>query len=72
MSWKRYQEETAKYFLSLGCDAKVNEKVIGARAEHYIDVLVRFKMFGFEIMWIIECKYWNTSVPKRRLWYLSQ
>lgn len=67
MNWKRYQEETAKFFRDLGCDAEVEAKVIGVRAEHKIDVWVRFKRFGLETKWVIECKCWNSAVPKQKV-----
>ena len=52
---------------SLGCNAEVEEKVTGARGEHKIDVWVRFKKFGFQIKWVIECKYWNSAVTKEKV-----
>ena len=67
MIWKRYQEETAKFYRDLGCDADVEAKVIGARAEHKVDVWVRFKRFGLETKWVIECKCWNSAVPKEKV-----
>lgn len=67
MNWRRYQEETAEFFRSLGCEADVEAKVPGARAEHRIDVWVRFKKFGLETKWVVECKYWNSSVTKEKV-----
>jgi len=67
MDWKQYQELTAEFFRSLGCDAAVEAKIDGARAQHRIDVWVRFKKFGLEARWIIECKCWSTSVPKEKV-----
>lgn len=67
MDWKQYQNETAEFFRSLGCDAEVEAKVVGVRAEHKIDVWVRFKKFGLETRWVIECKYWNSAVPKEKV-----
>src|SRR3972149_6255903 len=67
MDWKQYQDETSEFFRSLGCDAEVEAKVVGVRAEHKIDVWVRFKKFGLETRWVIECKYWNSAVPKEKV-----
>jgi hypothetical protein len=67
MNWRQYQEQTAEFFRSLGCDAEVEAKVAGARAEHKIDVWVRFKKFGLETKWVIECKHWNSAVPKEKV-----
>lgn len=67
MDWKQYQNETAEFFRSLGCDVEIEAKVAGMRAEHKIDVWVRFKKFGLETRWAIECKYWNSAVPKEKV-----
>ncbi len=67
MYWKRYQEETASFFRSLGCDVEVDATVKGARAKHKVDVLVRFRRFGLETKWVVECKLWQTSVPKEKV-----
>ncbi len=71
MSWKKFQKDVAEFFRSLGCDAVEDALVVGVRAKHKIDVLVRFKRFGIEIKWVIECKYWNTSVPKEKVLALA-
>lgn len=67
MNWRRHQEVTAGLFRSLGCSAEVDKLVIGARAEHKIDVWVVFSKFGFQNKWAIECKYWNSNVPKEKV-----
>jgi len=67
MNWKQYQDETAEFFRGLGCDADVDVKVAGVRAEHKVDVWVRFRRFGFETKWVIECKYWKSAVPKEKV-----
>lgn len=67
MNWRRYQEQTAEFFRSLGCEVDVEVKVPGARAEHKIDVWVRFKKFGLETKWVVECKHWNSGVTKEKV-----
>jgi len=67
MTWRQLQEDTAELFRSLGCDAQVEASVAGARAEHKIDVWVHFKKFGIEAKWVIECKDWNSPVPKEKV-----
>jgi hypothetical protein len=67
MDWRQYQEETAEFFRSLGCEADVEAKVPGVRTEHKIDVWVRFNKFGIETKWVVECKYWNSSVTKEKV-----
>lgn len=67
MTWRQFQEETAEFFRSLGCSAQIEAKIIGARAEHKIDVWVRFTKFGLETKWVIECKDWNSAIPKEKV-----
>lgn len=69
--WKEYQEEIAQYFRSLGCKAEVNMTIKGARAEHEVDVFVEFDKFGVKNKWIIECKYWNSRIPKEKVLVLK-
>src|SRR5690242_13797794 len=67
MTWRQLQDQTAEFFRSLGCEAEVEASIAGARAEHRIDVWVRFMKFGLETKWVIECKDWNSSVPKEKV-----
>lgn len=62
--WKKYQEEAASYFRSLGLDASTDVTVNGVRTNHDVDVLVRSHHVGFNITWIVECKRWKTAVSK--------
>jgi Restriction endonuclease len=34
---------------------------------HRIDVWVRFRKFGLEIKWVIECKHWTSAVSKEKV-----
>ena len=72
MKWQQFQDHTAEFFRSLGCHAQVEAKVTGARVEHKIDVWVRFNKFGLETKWVIECKDWNSTVPKEKVLYSSR
>lgn len=63
-NWKEYQEEAAQFFRNLGLDAQTDVTVQGVRTKHAIDVLVRSHHLGFDVTWIVECKYWATSVTK--------
>lgn len=63
-AWKKYQEEAAAFFRSLGLDASTDEKVQGVRTTHDVDVLVKSHHVGFDITWLVECKYWKTKVSK--------
>jgi restriction system protein len=63
-AWKKYQEDAASYFRSLGLNATTDTTIEGVRTSHDIDVLVKSHYVGFDIMWIIECKHWKTPVNK--------
>jgi len=67
MYWKKFQEVTAQLFRQIGCTAKEDVRVKGARAEHDIDVLVTFDAHGFKVKWVLECKAWNTNIPKEKV-----
>lgn len=62
--WKQYQQEAAEFFRSLGLFAEVDETLQGVRTKHDIDVAVRSKHVGFEVLWLVECKHWKTRVSK--------
>lgn len=63
-AWKEYQEETASFFRSLGLDVSTDVTVNGVRTTHDIDVLVKSRHVGFEVVWLVECKHWKTRVSK--------
>jgi restriction system protein len=63
-SWQGYQEEVAEFFRSLGTEATTNYTVKGVRTTHDVDVFVQSHHAGFDVSWIIECKYRNTKVTK--------
>lgn len=65
--WRDYQEKAAAFFKRKGCSAEVEAVVRGVRAEHKIDVLVSFLQHSIECKWIIECKLWNSHVPKEKV-----
>lgn len=64
IAWKKYQEEAASFFRSLGLDASIDVTVAGVRTTHDIDVLVKSSFVGFEITWLVECKHWKKRVSK--------
>jgi len=67
MDWKRYQEKVALIFRAAGCSAVVEKSIEGVRGKHKIDVYVKFRQYGIECVWIIECKYWNQNVSKEKV-----
>lgn len=70
--WSNYQKHVAAFFRSLGLEAQVDSHLHGARGEHDIDVTVRFRQFGIDVLWIVECKLWKTAVPKEKIVALQQ
>jgi restriction system protein len=63
-AWADYQEEAAAFFRGLGLDARTNVSIKGVRTKHDVDVEVRSHHAGFEIVWLVECKYWQHRVSK--------
>lgn len=70
--WKDYQEEAASFFRSLGLDAETDVRIEGVRTKHDIDVVVKSSYVGFEVLWLVECKHWKTSVCKLHVLGLRQ
>jgi hypothetical protein len=62
--WSEYQEETARFFRSIGLEAETNVRLQGVRTVHDIDVVVRSNHVGFDLLWIIECKHMKATVSK--------
>jgi len=67
MDWKEYQEKVAEIFRSMGAEVLVGHIVEGARGKHEVDVWVRLKNFGLEMIWVCECKYWKNAIPKEKV-----
>jgi len=63
-AWKKYQEDAAEYFRSIGLNASTDVTIKGARTQHDVDVLVVSHYVGFDITWIVECKYWKYPINK--------
>lgn len=62
--WRQYQEAVAAFFRTLGMQADTDVTLIGVRARHDADVLVRFMASGVTVTWIVECKQLNRPVSK--------
>jgi hypothetical protein len=67
VGWKDYEERTAKLFRNLGCLVELGATVRGARAKHKVDVWIRFRRFGIEAKWVLDCKFWRTRVTKEKI-----
>lgn len=66
-NWYNFQEEICAYFKSIGTDAKTNQTIQGVRTRHDIDVFVKTKFLGEDMVWIIEAKDWQTNIPKEKV-----
>jgi restriction system protein len=62
--WWQYQEETAMFFRELGLNAETNVPIQGVRTSHDVDVVVRSRHVGFDVLWLVECKHWKKKVSK--------
>jgi hypothetical protein len=72
MNWQDYQKAVSAFFQSIGATTSIEAPLKGVRGTHNVDVLVRLKHFGIEVLWIVECKLWKTSVPKEKVLTLQQ
>lgn len=64
MDWRDYQEKTAEFFRSLGLEAETDVTIQGVRTKHDVDVLVKSHHAGFDVTWIVECKFWKSKISK--------
>lgn len=71
-NWNDYQEEAATFFRGLGLEAETNVTLDGVRTSHNIDVVVRSHYVGFNLLWLVECKYWRAKVSKLHVLALRQ
>jgi restriction system protein len=69
-AWRDYQEEVAAFFRALGLEATTNETIEGARTKHDVDVLVRSRQLGLDVLWLVECKAWRNPVSKDKVFVL--
>jgi hypothetical protein len=65
--WHAFQVEVAEFFRAQGYIAEVDKEVESAKVKHKVDVLVSFVRNGIVCRWIVECKLWNTPVPKEKV-----
>lgn len=65
--WSAYQDDVGAFFRSLGLSAQTNETIKGVRTHHDVDVVVRSKHVGFDVLWLVECKAWRRPIPKEKV-----
>lgn len=70
--WHEYQEAAARFFREIGMEANTDVSLEGVRTKHDIDVVVRSKSVGFDLLWVVECKHWKDPVSKLHILGLRQ
>lgn len=65
--WYQFQEEICTHFNSIGTRAETNVIVQGVRTTHNIDILVKIKFLGQDLLWIVEAKRWNKKINKLQI-----
>ena len=68
--WRVFQERVADCFRRIPvCRVTVGETLNGARVNVEVDVVARFgsPCHGFVFTVLIECKFWKTRVPQKKL-----
>jgi restriction system protein len=64
--WMKYQQDVSRFFGDPAMEALVDQTVRGVRTSHDVDVLVRGSYVGLDITWVVECKAWQSRIPKER------
>lgn len=62
--WYHFQETICNHFNLIGARAQTNLTVQGTRTSHDIDIFVKTKFLGQDIIWVVEAKKWNHKVNK--------
>lgn len=70
--WQEYQNLVARLFTDLGLECRTNQTLEGIRTSHAVDVYVQTTFLGMNIDWVVECKHWQTRIPKEKVLALRQ
>lgn len=62
--WYQFQESICSHFKSIGARAETNVSIQGVRTKHDIDILVRTKFLGQDMLWVVEAKKWKSKINK--------
>ncbi|MBX3668826.1 MAG: restriction endonuclease [Rhodocyclaceae bacterium] len=65
--WYQFQEQIKEHFISIGADAETNVTIQGVRTKHDIDVYVKTKFLGEDLIWLVEAKNWKSNVDKSQV-----
>jgi len=71
VEWRTYQQQAANFFRKLGFTAQVEHEVEGARGVHKVDAYIEGAIHGIPFKWIVECKAWNSNIPKEKVMALA-
>jgi restriction system protein len=69
---KNYQEQTAQSLRDIGLDAQIDVTVEGVRSSYDVDVVVRSRQVGFDLLWLVDCTHGNTPVSELDVLGLSE
>jgi hypothetical protein len=64
IDWKDLQCKVAQVFNDMGCNSSIEKTIQTVRGKVSIDVFVLDKTTSPNLIYICECKNWNTKVPK--------
>lgn len=67
----RYLQQAADFFGKLGLTARVAHELDGVRGVHKVDLYVVGLFHGIPFRWIVECKAWNSNIPKEEVMALA-
>lgn len=67
MSWRDYEQKVADFFMDRGWTVQHQATVQGVRTNHQIDVLALTDRLGVTARWLVECKDWDSKVPKEKV-----
>ncbi len=63
-TWQELQNFVAQVFTEIGCDARIEHSLTTVRGSINIDVYVEDKIGTPPLIYLCECKHWNSRVPK--------
>jgi len=62
--WRDLQNLVAKIFDELGCSAEIDKTINTVRGTVAVDVFVKDPSHTPPLVFLCECKYWSSSIPK--------
>lgn len=63
-TWKDLEFKVAEVFNDMNCKASVQKSIMTVRGDVNIDVFVEDTLNKPNLIYLCECKYWNSEVPK--------